>query len=43
MSFVIWGQLMSKVRRVHANEIKLAEIEEWKVDGVATRQAEPRN
>ena len=37
MSFMIWDQLTGKVRRVHANDIKLAEIGEWKVDGVATR------
>ena len=27
-SFIIWDQLMGKVRRVHANDIKLAEIDE---------------
>ena len=38
----MWDQLTDKVRRVHANDIKLAEIEEWKVDGVVTRQKKPR-
>ena len=33
---------MGKVRRIHANDIKLAEIEEWKVDGAATKQKRPR-
>ena len=42
LSFVIWDQLTGKVRRVHANDIKLAGIKEWKVDGVATRQKKPR-
>ena len=42
MSFGIRDQLTGKVRRVHANNIKLAEIEEWKVDGVATKQKKPR-
>ena len=39
---MIWDQLTSKVRRVQANDIKLAEIEGWKVDGVAPRQKKPR-
>ena len=30
VSFVIWDQLTSKVRRVHTNDIKLAEIEDGK-------------
>ena len=38
----MWNQLTSKVRRVHANDIKLAKIEEWKVDGVATKQKKLR-
>ena len=42
VSFIIWDQLTGKVRRVHANDIKLAEIEEWKVDGIATKQKKPR-
>ena len=42
VSFVIWDQLTGKVRRVHANDIKLAEIEEWTVEGEATRQKKPR-
>ena len=42
VSFIIWDQLAGKVKRVHANDIKLAEIEEWKMDGVATRQKKPR-
>ena len=42
-SFIIWDQLTGKVRRVHANDIKLAEIEEWKVGGMATKQKKLRS
>ena len=42
VSFIIWDQLTDKVRRVHTNDIKLAEIEEWKVGGVASKQKKPR-
>ena len=42
MSFMIWDQLSGKVKRVHANDIKLAEIEEWKVGSVETKQKKLR-
>ena len=42
VSFIIWDQLTDKVKRVHANDIKLAEIEEWEVGGVETKQKKLR-
>ena len=29
VTFVIWNQLAGKVKRVHANDLKLAELREW--------------
>ena len=29
VTFVIWNQLAEKVKRVHANDLKLAELREW--------------
>ena len=31
VSFIIWDQLSGKTRRAHANDLKLAEIDEWEV------------
>ena len=31
VTFVVWDQINGRVKRAHANDLKLAELEEWEV------------
>jgi len=42
VSFLIWDQVSGKVKRAHANDLKLAEIDEWEIPEPSTKKKRMR-